>query len=88
MLITPIIFCVSGVLTGILNARHHFVAVRDPALDRGVLVLPPVQRAAAALLTTMISLLRHREVAVCFRAKPRAAGVTVLVNADTVARLL
>ena len=26
MLITPIIFCVSGVLTGILNARHHFVA--------------------------------------------------------------
>ena len=25
MLITPIIFCVSGVLTGILNARQHFV---------------------------------------------------------------
>jgi putative peptidoglycan lipid II flippase len=25
MLITPIIFCVSGILTGILNARQHFV---------------------------------------------------------------
>ena len=40
MLITPIIFCVSGILTGILNARQHFVtsAIAPCLYNLGIIV--------------------------------------------------